>query len=149
MATESGRIVSLVIHSGKTDPRGLDLRRFALPHYLKDETLPLEVWEAIWARDIAFLSFVALDYGAYLGAPSALLAEYAEIHRAEQWKWLDLLVWLFELPPSEVIPDSARIDWNKVLEETAKAAKGLELLWKLAEAHPEGFSLKPKLKPSE
>jgi len=139
VATAWGIVVAGVIENGAPSLKGkLDL---ALPSYLSDETMPIEVWEAVFARDAASLSYLALLVGAAEGAPLDLLGEYAELHCKQQRHWLDLLAWLYDLPIPPSLGLEKRQDWDQIFEDKAQADKGLEVLFQIGQQYPEGFVL--------
>lgn len=115
--------------------------RFLLPAYLDDDRLPIEVWEAIRARDAAAVCYIALVEGTELNVSPVLLADYAVWHCRYQRQWLDLFSWMFGVACPDVVPQIERQDWSKVFEEAKLAAKGLDALFEHAKARPDGFAV--------
>jgi hypothetical protein len=142
VASAWGEVVRGVFRSGPR-PEILEIApgRLLLPAYLDDESLPIEVWEALRSRDAAAVCYIALIEGSEGGSPIALLAEYAERHCFHQRRWLDLLSWMFGLPCPSIVPASSRQDWSHIFAETRSAQRGVDMLFEHASMHPNGFSV--------
>jgi len=119
--------------------RKIGLNRTILPGYLDDDDLPIEMWQALRARDMSAVCYLALLSGMETGTSVALLAEYAERHCKYQLEWLDLLCWMYALPPHDIVPKSERRPWSELFLEHEAAARGIEALLRQSSAHPEGF----------
>ena len=142
VATAWGTVVRDVLDAAGPRPEieKLGLGRTALPSYLDDDGLPIEVWETLLSRDIAAVSYLAL-IGKANQPPSAALGHFAHLHCHHQLRWLDLLSWMFDVPCPPMIPLEDRQPWAQFFDEHQAVERGLDALVRHGDACPGGFVL--------
>jgi hypothetical protein len=119
----------------------ITLERTELPRYLDDDSMPIEVWAALRARDVAAVSYLALIEGHTTSGSPRLMLEYAKRHCKYQKQWIDLLSWMFCVKRPALLSTSEQQPWESIFEEHESAERGLKTLIEQARSHPDGVVL--------